>query len=292
MTRLALGTWAFGGNFGFWADQKRKDSLKTIHQAVRSGVLEFDTASAYANGQSEQLLGQQLKRFPLERSSLFISTKTMSLQDVKKALHRLCMTYVDLLYLHWPNSKKDCHPILDGMRKVEGIRNIGICNVNQAYLQTLEDIPLSYIQIPCTLLWTRGLKELKEYCKGKGIKLSGYSPVGMGILSGRHNTPPKDSRSTLYCYKAPKELQALLAYLQELSLTKKCSQSQIAIAWALAQGFDQLVIGARTKEQLLQDLQSDKIILHESELMQLDMLSETLQKTAPSEQDNLFGHRW
>jgi aryl-alcohol dehydrogenase-like predicted oxidoreductase len=101
-TELALGTWEFGGGFGFWEDQDRAASIKTVHDAVRSGIRAFDAAPSYGSGRSEQLLGQQLKRFPLKREELRIASKTTNGRHLEATLSRLCTSYLDVWYLHYP----------------------------------------------------------------------------------------------------------------------------------------------------------------------------------------------
>jgi myo-inositol catabolism protein IolS len=291
-TELALGTWAFAGNFGFWSDQERSDSLKTLHYAIRNGITSFDTAASYGNGKAEQMLGQQLKRFPLKRSDLFIATKTMGNDSLETSLHRLCMEYVDLWYLHWPSHSKDCKQILSQMASEKKAKDIGICNADVPFLKTLRDLPIRYVQIPCSLLWVRGMEEMKAYCKERSIKLVGYSPTGMGILSGTHDDPPEDSRATLYCYQHKTELSSLLDTLKEIARNHQTIPSVIALSWALSQGFDQIILGARKKGQLEEDLNAKDIRLNDGEQTELNSMANRLSACADPKQDNLFGHRW
>lgn len=288
-SELALGTWAFGGNAGFWTDQERSASIRTLHLAVRSGVRSYDTAYAYQKGRAEQMLGQQLKRFPLRREDLFLSTKTTGRDNLRESLGRLCTDYVDIWYLHWPSSRRDVRSLIDGMKRHPEAKKIGICNVTVPYLEKM-DLPIDAVQIPCSLLWTRGMDEMVAWCRSRRIFLSGYSPVGLGTLSGRHDSPPPDSRADLYCYRSPKEFGALLSALREIAKAKGCSMSQVAVSWARSAGFDQVVLGSRTKEQLREDLASPP--LTDGEWATLKEKADALSASAPAEMDNVFGHRW
>ena len=290
-TELALGTWAFAGNAGFWTDQTRGDSLKTLHLAIREGIRSFDTAYAYQNGRAEQLLGQQLKRFPLARESLFLSTKTMGRDNLAESLRRLLTDYVDIWYLHWPSSHRDVGKILEGMASHPEARMVGISNVTPSYLSSLlASFPVKAVQVHCSLLWTRNLEEMVSLCHERDIFLSGYSPTGMGLLGGRHETPPDDTRKTLYCYRHMKQFKALSAAIRMTAERHGCAMSQVAIAWAMAQGFDQIVLGARTKEQLKEDL--EPVFLSEDERAMLKELGDKLSAYAPAWQDTIFAHRW
>mgnify|MGYP001480180347 CR=1 FL=1 len=289
-TEIALGTWEFGGGFGFWENQRRTDSLKTLHQAIRNGITAFDTAPSYGNGQSEQILGQQLKRFPIERKRLFIASKTINGLHLGESLHRLCTSYLDVWYLHYPmlNQKE----ILREMLTHPEVKAIGICNIPLAALKELKDLNLSWIQIPCNLIWNKETSALKEYCHANGIRLSGYSPLALGLLSGNHDEPPDDARKNLYCYRHPKAFRDLTELIRKTAKNHEASPSQISIAWSLAQAFDQLILGARTKEQLGENLLASHITLSPPEMDALDSCSRDLSSFIPDEQENLFNHRW
>lgn len=289
-SKLALGTWAFAGNAGFWTDQERGDSLKTIHAAVRGGVTAFDTAYAYGNGAAEAMLGQQLKRLGVERGRLTLSTKTTGRDNLAATLRRMLTPYLDVWYLHWPSSRRDVRPILERMAGHPEVRTVGICNATPRYLETLDGTPVRALQAPCSLLWTRNLRETVAYAQEHRWFLSGYSPTGMGVLSGTHDGPPDDARKELYCYRHPAELQALLAAMRAMAAAHGASMSRIALAWARAQGFDQIVLGARTRAQLEDDLAP--LVLETDERTELTVLADRLSAKAPAWQDNIFGHRW
>lgn len=302
---LALGCWQFGPSFGFWENQRRSDSLGVLHAALRENIRHFDTAASYGNGSSEQIVGHQLRRFSntIGREELCIATKIMpkspSLvrKDVQKSLARLCTPYLDILYLHWPSSTLELKPILDAMVELrdEGvIRSLGLSNVPLSMLPTFSEYPISYLQSPCSLLWAGSLHPLISYCNTKSIKLVGYSPLGLGLLNGKHLSPPNDSRASLYVYAESSypTYKTLYGILEELSEKHQRPMAQIALRWAMDQGFDLLLIGARNKAQLQENLAAGSIDLAEDESAALDRAAALLAATIPPGQDNLFGHRW
>lgn len=302
---LALGCWQFGPSFGFWENQLRTDSLRVLHAALRENIRHFDTAASYGNGSSEQLLGHQLKRFSntIGREQLHIATKIMpkspSLvrKDVQKSLARLCTPYLDVLYIHWPSSDLDLIPILDAMveLKEEGlIRSLGLSNFPLSLLSRFSEYPISYLQSPCSLLWTKDMHPLITYCREKAIKLVGYSPLGLGLLNGKHPNAPCDSRATLYVFDegAYPTYKDLYAILEKLSEKYQRPMAQIALKWAMQQGFDILLLGARNKSQLLENLGAQSIDLAEDDSAALDEAAALLAAKIPQDQDNLFGHRW
>ncbi len=302
---LALGCWQFGPSFGFWEDQRRSDSLRVLHAALRNSIRHFDTAASYGNGSSEQMLGHQLRRFSntIARDELCIATKimpkgpTLVRKDVEKSLARLCTPYLDILYLHWPSSTLDLNDILDAMAelKEEGlVRSLGLSNFPLSLLPTFEAYPISYLQSPCSLLWTAEMQSLVPYCKKQAIKLVGYSPLGLGLLNGKHLSAPLDSRASLYVFseKAYPTYKNLYAILEALSEEHQRPMAQIALRWAMGQDFDLLLLGARNKAQLKENLAARSIQLAEDEMVALDTAASLLATTIPQGQDNLFGHRW
>lgn len=307
MTRsnVGLGCWQFGPSFGFWEDQRRTDSLRVLNAALREGIRHFDTAASYGNGSSEQILGQQLKRFSntIGREELSIATKIMPKghclvrKDVLKSISRLCTPYLDILYLHWPSSELDLFPILDAMTELrdEGVvRSLGLSNFPLALLPQFEHYPITYLQSPCSLLWTQNKPELIAYCKQRSIKMVGYSPLGLGLLNGSHLNAPGDSRGNLYPFSETSypTYKGLYAILTAISEEHQSTMAQVALAWAMGQGFDLLLLGARDKAQLEENLAAGSIRLSEDERSALDRAASLLGATIPAGQDNLFGHRW
>ncbi len=302
---LALGCWQFGPSFGFWDGQDQLDSVRVLHKSLRNNIRHFDTAASYGNGRSEQLLGHQLKRFSntIVREDLTIATKimpkspTLVRKDVHKSLSRLCTSYLDILYLHWPSRAIDLHPILDVMTILRGeglVRSLGLSNFPLSLLSSFKNYPISYLQSPCSLIWTKGMHASISYCNEQNIKLVGYSPLGMGLLNGKHLKAPADSRGDLYVFSEGSypTFRALYAILEELSRKYQRPMAQIALAWAMSQDFAVLLLGARNKIQLEENLAAGSIELTEDDKIALEEAAALLALTIPAEQDNLFGHRW
>lgn len=304
-SEIGLGCWQFGGSFGYWENQNRSDSIKLLHYALKAGIRHFDTAQGYGNGESEQFTGQQLKRFSksIPRSELTIATKIMAKgplqvrKDVETSLRRLCTDYIDILYLHWPSSTIPLTPIMDALAEIletEMVMTIGLSNFPLPLLQSFKTYPIGYYQMPCNLLWTRDLEQTLHYCKENKIKTVGYSPLGLGLLNGNHETSPTDGRKDIYCY-APESYplyKSLYGKLWDLSCKKQCSIAQIALVWALGQGFDSVLLGARNKLQLQQNLASRNLRLSGLEMHELSVIAGKLASSAPISQDNIFNHRW
>lgn len=307
---MALGCWQFAGAFGFWTNQQRSDSIKTIHAAIRGGVRHFDTAQGYGNGRSEQLLGQQLRRFRdiVPRQEFRIATKIMPMPPekieaaVRTSSRRLCTPYIDILHLHWPTSRTDILPMLRAMNglKASGmVKEIGVSNFPLRLLKmACDEASIDRVQIPGSLLWIRDLDETVEFCKRNGIRTEIYSPQGMGLLSGAYRTiddlKPEDSRRNLFCFD-PLCRTAWNDLLEEMETGARrlgCTRSQLALAWALGRSADTVVFGARDKVQLQENLAAARIIIRPEIDARLTAAARRLEQCIPPEQDNPFGHRW
>ncbi len=298
-SELGLGTWQFGPSYGFWSDQDRQASRAVLRLALRSGIRHFDTAPSYGNGLSEQLLASvmQSREQVLLASKFMPKTPDLVRSDVRKSLDRLKTDHLDILYLHWPNSTLAMKPIMRAACNLikEGlVRQVGACNMPLSYLSEMEDLPITILQIPCSLLWTRSIQQYRRYAHDHGMQLVGYSPLGLGLLGDNHPTAPSDSRKDFYVYRpeAHPHYLDLLALMKELSQQKSCTSAQLALLWARSQGFSTILAGARNEQQLLQLLHTSKLELDEQESVLLEEKAHKLTSCAPSDWDNYFGHRW
>ncbi len=301
-SELGLGTWQFGPSHGFWTETGGEKAQTLVRFALAQGIRHIDTAPAYGNGLSEQRIGSVLASLP-NRKELHLSTKFMPKtvktvrQDVLKSLGRLKTDYLDTLYLHWPSSTISLKPILKTAHELveEGlVRALGLCNTPLTLLNTLDDIPFSFLQVPCSLLWTRDLAETRAYAKERSIELVGYSPLGLGLLGGNHREKPEDGRASLYVYASdvyPTFLE-LLDTMGELASKKGCSSAQLALLWAQSQDFSTILVGARSTQQLAESLSCAKLVLDVDEKSVLDEMAGRLAAHIPASCDNLFGYRW
>src|SRR5919108_2042551 len=136
--KLGFGTWKIGG--GSFADPKLDSaSLVALRTALEVGYTHFDTAEIYANGHSEELLGQAIREMGVKRDSLFITTKVdpahLKHEQVLRAcagsLQRLGMEFVDLYLIHWPRTGMNLEEPFRALNKLvhDGqVRYLGVSN--------------------------------------------------------------------------------------------------------------------------------------------------------------------
>lgn len=301
--RLGLGTWALGGD-PYWGTQEHADSVKAIAAAYRGGITHFDTAQLYANGRSEQLLGQQLRRV---RRHLCIATKGMYrppesvIPAIKKSLRRLCSDYVDIFYLHWPKPSADPRPFMEALaeaRKQGLIRAVGVSNVSPAQLAVLEEgAAVDYCQIGYSLLWRRPEEEIIPYCRERGIRIVTYGSLAQGLLAGRarrlSELPAEDNRRRLIFFRPElrREVDGALQAYYRLAGELSVPPARLALAWTLSRPWaDTVLFGARNRFQVEEALPARGLTLSPEAAAELEELSAGLIESLPRE-ENIFGHR-
>ena len=304
LVKTYLGTWQTSPSDGFWTDQSIADSEAVLSAAVRSGICCFDTAQSYGKGQAEQTLAKILRRFPDKKNSFVIDTKIMpsakpALDVLQVSLDRLKPFSVDCLYLHWPRSGFDN---LDYLRQMETLRErglfrkLGVCNVPLQMLENfVESVKIDRIQRPVSLLWTSELEETKSFCAENGTELAAYSPTGMGLLSGkyRNSSDLKDARKDLFCF----DEKCIGAYLELLDLIAQIAENNglscadVARKWTESTNPDIIILGARTVQQLEQNLNSS-FELSPSELSDLTAAAAALDKARSGICENIFSYNW
>ncbi len=299
---MGLGCWSFGGD-NYWGPQKHTDSIKTIHAALRGGITHFDTAALYANGRSEQIIGQQLRKV---RDKVTIATKSLyhppgSMQKaINTSLRRLGTDYIDIFYLHWPSKGKDFRPlmeILEKNRQQGKIRAIGVSNFTVPMMEGLLNCGrIDYVQTGYSLLWRQPEKKLIPFCRKNRIKIAAYSPLAQGILTDKFVSTPafpaEDPRNKLVFFKEEnrEHLEYFLFRLKKIAVSSGIPASLLALAWLLAKEDIQLVIaGARTREQAEENIQALDIKVDRETSRELTTLSDELTSSI-SIADNIFDH--
>ena len=177
---------------GTWEITEGETIIDAIRLAISKGYRHIDTARIYGN---EKGVGKGLKlsleEQGLTREDIFITTKLWinsfkyerALKAFNRSLNNLGLDYVDLYLLHWPEPpyRQEAWKALESILKEGKARSIGVSNYYQNHLDELlseADIIPAVNQVEFTPYLY--LKELKEYCDNKGIRLEAYSPLTRG----------------------------------------------------------------------------------------------------------------
>ena len=306
---MALGCWPFGG-IETWGDQDDADSIETVHVALDSGIILFDTAAAY--GRSEEVLGRALKG---RRDEAVIATKLGGSQLVGDNLVRACerslqnlqTNWIDLYQIHWPNWKVPISETMEALERLKEqgkVRAIGVCNFAKKDLTDL--LAIGHIetnQWPFSLMWRCVEREVQPICLENGIGIICYSPLYQGLLTGRYasvdEVPDGLSRTRLYSSGRPNaehsdtgaEEEAFAALGQIRSISERLGESManVSLAWVRQQpGVTAMLVGARNPDELKRNLPTVDFVLSKEVIQELNDATEAVKAKIGANGDMWF----
>jgi aflatoxin B1 aldehyde reductase len=255
--RIILGTMNFGGQ----VDELAADHMLAMF--LDRGYNEIDTAYKYADGASEEILGRLLT--PERRGKVYLATKANPLgggglgpaniaKQVHTSLRRLKSDYVDLLYLHAPDTKTRIEDTLEACERLlkEGkFREFGLSNYAAWQVADIWHlckkngwmIPSVYQGRYSAV--TRDVEgELFPALRNFGLRFYAYNPLAGGLLTGRYHQishVPKEGRFALksaYLERFwKKSYFDAIEIIQDASEQAGLSMVQIALRWILHYSF-------------------------------------------------------
>lgn len=305
---MGCGTWAWGNRILWGYDESMDEQLQAVFNlCVQQGVTLFDTGDSYGtgrlNGRSEQLLGQFTQEYVgPNQADICIATKLAAYpwRLTRKAMisagqasaQRLGRN-VDLVQMHW--STANYAPwqewsLLDGLGdlyeqglvKAVGLSNYGPKRLRQVHQRLAErGIPIATLQVQYSLLSTYPVTELglKEVCDELGIKLIAYSPLALGVLTGKYSEQgpfPKGIRG-LFFKQLLSGSRPLLDCLQAIAISRNKTMSQVALNWCIAKGTIPIP-GAKNVEQAQQNVGALGWQLDAGEIAELDRVAASVDK--------------
>lgn len=295
ISKFGLGTNAVGGH-NLYDNLNEESGKDFVRAAIDEGITFIDTANIYGKGRSEELVGEVLCEVP--RDSIVLATKganewfpdgTVKLNNdprflrksLEDSLKRLQTDYIDLYYIHNPDSKT---PIGDAVgelvrMKEEGkIRAIGISNMSLEQVKeanTHGDV--NALQLEYNMLNRSVEKELLPYCVENDISFIPFGPLAFGLLGGKYT---KDFTLTVNDWRnsvplfVNDEFEKILwkiEKLKEVANNKNTTVSHLALAWLLTQeGVDSIIPGGKRPEQIHDTVRAINVILNEEDLKKID----------------------
>ncbi|MBA3945500.1 MAG: aldo/keto reductase [Herpetosiphonaceae bacterium] len=281
---VALGCWAFAGD-ATWGPQDEDAALATVHAALDAGVNFFDTAEAYGAGSSELLLGKALAG---RRGEAVIASKVSGdhlapaelRQACERSLRQLNTDYLDLYQIHWANREiplAETYGALEELRSEGKVRAFGVCNFGVGDLTDLFAVgACATNQLPYSLLWRAIEYEIRQKCIDHGIGILCYSPLMQGLLAGKFATAdevPEGRARTRHFSKdraqavhgepgCEQETFGALEQIRRISGQIEVPMAQVTLAWLAQQpGVTSILAGARSPDQILDNVQAAKVTL-------------------------------
>ncbi|HEX5700417.1 MAG TPA: aldo/keto reductase [Rubrobacter sp.] len=305
VSALTLGTMTFGGQGGFSkvGATDVAGARRQVDMCLDSGINLFDTANIYSGGESEEILGEAISG---RRDDLLLATKVrMPLGDgpndtglsrhhiirqCEESLRRLGTDYIDLYQVHeWDGLTplEETLEALDTLVRSGKVRYVGSSNYSgwqlMKALGTSERLGLQrYIsqQIHYTLQAREAEYELVPVAIDQECPILVWSPLAGGLLSGkyRRDRDASEGRHVEGWDEPPvydtDKLYDTVDVLIEIAHDRGVSAAQVALAWLLERpGVASVIVGARTDEQLANNLRAAELELSEEERRRLDEVS-------------------
>lgn len=310
VSEICLGTMTFGGGSqGIWAaiGQLGQDAVNGIvRTAIDRGVNFLDTANVYHAGRSESLTGQALKTLGIARDSVVVATKVLGrmgpgpnqsglsrahiLHAVDQSLERLQLDYIDLYQIHGRDPVTPLEETLGALNdcaRAGKVRYIGLCNLSAweitkaLWISQREGFArFESVQAYYTLAGRDLEREIVPLANDQQLAILPWSPLAGGALTGKYSQggkAPEGSRRTQFDFPPVNQqrLAQLLETMRPLAQAHSCSVARIALAWLLQQeAVTSVIIGAKTHEQLLDNLGAADLKLSTEELATLGEASQ------------------
>src|SRR2546427_12411646 len=284
------------GRSEFKAGRDEEESVATTPRAIERGIAFLDTADMYGPFRNEELVGKAIRG---RRDKVVIATKFGNVRGedgsflgvsgkpeyVRKAcdasLRRLGIDHIDLYYQHRVDPEvpiEDTVGAMSELVKAGKVRHLGLSEAAPQTIRRAHKVHrITALQTEYSL-WSRDVEqEILPTVRELGIGFVAYSPLGRGCLSGRFKTfddlPADDWRRTNPRFQGAnftKNLD-LVARVEQLAKEKRCTPSQLALAWLLAQGEDIVPIpGTKRRRYLEENVAAAAVHLTPADLRRID----------------------
>lgn len=308
LPKMGCGTWAWGNRLLWQYDPSMDRELqKVFNLCIGNGITLFDTGDSYGtgklNGQSEKLLGQFAQGcIATNRDSLCIATKLApypwrltrnAMVQAGEASAQRLQRPIDLVQMHW--STANYAPwqewaLLDGLGDLyeQGkVKAVGLSNYGPKRLQKVVNhlqkrgVSILTLQVQYSLLSTAPITQLnlKAVCDNLGIQLIAYSPLALGLLTGKYTESgpfPQGLRKGLFRELLP-QVKPVLGCLQEIGKSRHKTPSQVALNWCMAKGTIPIP-GAKNVRQAQDNIGALGWSLNLGEIDELDRAAAGLKK--------------
>jgi aryl-alcohol dehydrogenase-like predicted oxidoreductase len=297
LSAIGLGTWQFGSkDWGYGSEYADNEAGRILQRALDLGVNVIDTAEIYGRGNSERIVGEALGE---RRKEAFVATKVFPIAPTagrveghgRKSAQRLGIDVIDLYQIHWPNPIVPIAQQMEGMRRLQKagiVTDVGVSNFSLARWRAAEDAlgsPVLSNQVQYSLVARKPDADLVQYAQSNDRLILAYSPLGMGLLSGRYTSanPPKGSarlNNPLFLPETLDRAQPLIDAVRAVANAHDATPAQVALAWVISHENVVAIPGASSVAQLEANIAAADLELTVDEIASLTRASDAF--TPPS----------
>ena len=307
ISALTLGTMTFGGRGGFSAVGATDidGARRQVDMCLDAGVNLIDTADVYSGGLAEEITGEVIKG---RRDTLLLSSKVrmamgdgpndagLSRQHIiagcEASLRRLGTDHIDIYHVHEWDGQTRLEETLSALNSLVSAGKVRyLAASNYAGWQLMKALAVADShgferfaaqQVYYSLEARDAEYELVPLAVDQGLGILVWSPLAGGLLSGkyrRNGSPESGTRQVSGTWNEPpvrtrEKLYDTVEILVDIAGAHGASPAQVALAWLLGRpAVTSVIIGARTDEQLLDNLGGASLLLSADERAALDKVS-------------------
>ncbi len=304
ISTVTMGTQTFGWNIG------EQESKRLMSIYAEAGGNYFDAADSYNDGESERILGRWLKE-QHDRDSFVLGTKVFFPTgegpnemgasrkhihaSIDRSLKRLGTDHIDLFQIHCFDRRtplEETLRTLDDLVRMGKVRYLGASNFTPSKFMKAQMIAkyermtqFTALQLEYSLMVRSPEWELLPLCKDEGIGTLAWSPLAGGWLTGKYRRDasiPSDSRAgrkdrwdDSVEQRGSEQTYDIIDVLAEISEETGRPVPQVSLNWIIQQEMVTApLMGARTEEQLAQNLQAIEWRLTEDQIGRLNRVSD------------------
>ncbi len=294
---MGVGAWSWGDRivWGYGRGYGKSDVRAAFDASRAAGLSFFDTAEIYGMGRSESLLGEFLRQ---RQDGILVATKFFPfpwrlrradvIRALRGSLRRLGLPRVDLYQVHWPYPPVPVRSRAEALADAVELgltRAVGVSNYDRSQTQETHRIlvgrglGLASNQVEFSLLERSPERTgLLETCRQLGVKVIAYSPLAMGLLTGKYSVshPPPVVRRRSFARVDLARLALLVDALREVGQGHgRRTPGQVALNWVMAKGAIPIP-GAKNAEQARENAGARGWSLTLEEVRDLERIADTV----------------
>ena len=293
MSVIGFGAWEAGGD-AWGPNESETVVIEAMHAAIDAGITWIDTAEVYGKGVSESLVGKALVG---RRDEVLVASKVgpspegtgFRPQEVRAAcdasLGRLGIDTLDLYQLHWPDETgvaiEDTWGAMTELQDAGKVRFVGVSNFDRELIERCEAVRhVDSLQQEFSML-VRDDRELIRWCGEVGTGVVSYSPLGVGLLTGRFTRVQAEAIDDWRAregWTEPDKLDPAFRVIDGLRAVAErlgVGMADLALAWNVHQpGVTSAIAGSRNATHVRANAAAGDLALDDATLGELDALCE------------------